>query len=241
MNERHNGALHPTYRWYTFDRRISWRKFKLYYAESHNQQALLRFAVGVILLSVAYRYFIIAPRTLFGFAVVGLLALLAMRNLGRGIANFRRFYRADGMNHYPPDRRHGAPHGLISGWSPASITDGKVAVNAPVVLHDQTATPERVYAVTKQRRPTVGGGFARPESSNHEVVVHYLDGILWDVDTDGEGAVRSLAITDIHELTHWALDDEENEKLRDDHPQWDEVIGREVDYVTRTNNAIEVA
>lgn len=234
MSERHNGALHSTFRWHTFDRRISWRKIKLYYSQAHNQRALLWFAVGVVILPLTYGSFIAVPRTLFEFVVVSILVLVTVHGLLAGVENVWRFWRTTEMNNRPPPTRVEDITGMddvVHGRDPAVVVGGQVAVNAPVLLHDQTTTPERVYA--SARTGVWGAGqFFHLDSPDHNVSILYLDGILARANADGEGVVRSLVVTDIHELTHWVLDADEHARVPTGHSsQWNEVIGREVDYV----------
>ena len=139
-----DGALHPTYRWHTFDRRISWHKLKVYYSQGRNQRALLRFAVGVMILPVAYGYFITASRSPVGFAIVAVLAFITARGLRAGIETIWLFWRTTEMNNRPPAGHVEAIAGMedvVHGRDPAVVADGQVAVNAPVLLHDRTTTP----------------------------------------------------------------------------------------------------
>lgn len=239
MTEQGNSALHSTYRWHTFDRRISRHKLKVYYSQGRNQRALLWFVVGILILPLAYGQFITAARSPVGFAVVTALALVTAHGLRVGIENVWRFWRTTEMNNRPPAGRVEKIVGMenvVHGRDPAVVVDGQVAVNAPVLLHDQSTTPERVYASTR-----IGiwnaGQFFHLDSPGYDVSILYLDGILARASADGEGAVRSLVVTDIHELTHWALDATGNAQVPTEHsPQWNEVIGREVDYVRNDQN-----
>lgn len=230
-------ALHPTYRWHTFDRRLSWHKFKIFYSQGRNQRALLWFAASIVVLPVAYSYFVTSARTLFGFAVVAALMLITVHGLRAGVKNVWRFWKTAGMNNPPPPTRTEDTTGMDDvqyGHNPVAVVDRQVALNARVMLNDRTTTPQRVYACAGFG--SFGGQFLQIAPPGHEVSILYLDVILARARANDEGAVQSLVVTDIHELAHWALAPKENQRLGEHSPQWNEVIGREVNYVMDDKN-----
>lgn len=225
--EDYKGILHPIYRRYSFGVGFSWEKIVLFYSQPQYRWSLFGaiFSFGILLSTIAY-VGLNQPRD---FTPSFFLLLATIHALLWCISTLRKVYRAREIYHRPP-KGGNATTGLPSGnLSPSTAFEGQVALNARVIHHDRTVEPEQIVAISPQEKP-VCAEFTRIPQSDNEVVISYINGILRD-GGDSEGVIHSLAATEIHELTHWALSNKANRNLGAVHSHWDDIIEEQVEYI----------
>lgn len=233
--------LHPYYGWHEVSRGFSWRKLRLYYGEPHRRPSFWRLLIGPFVLLYGFTVFLVGGRGLGTFALVGGSTLIAYWCVEPFISSLVRCWQTTALINSPP-QQVSSPTGDLRRLrtSPTLVVGNRIAVNASVLDIDRSATPPRIYTKGMPGSPQWLGAYHRIGATGEEVIVHHVGSILGVAGRTNTPVEHLLATHVLHELAHWALE-EENDAIHADHAgQWNRVLAAEVSYVTGDSSPLRL-
>lgn len=107
-------------------------------------------------------------------------------------------------------------------------------IHTPDVFHVQCKEPIRVYTFSGEDNPVA----SYLQQGSDEVIIYNLDRILKE-DMDEEAVINFLVHVELHELTHWAVED--YSCIDDNHTsEWADPLNDIVMYTTETRYYVNV-
>lgn len=235
-----DSILHPRYGWQEVDRGLSWRKLRLFYGPDHRRPGLWRVLFGPIVLLYSFVVFLAGGRGLGTYALGSASVLVAYWCVRPVVGSLIHCWQATGLINSPPRRQASsiAENLLDPQTPPTRVVDDHLAISAPVLSIDRSVTPQRIYTTGRPGDHRWLGTYNRIGATDQGAIVHQLGPLLRTAQTEQIPIEHLLATHELHELAHWALEDE-NEAVHADHAQqWNERLSTEIRYVAGDESAL---
>ena len=237
-----DSLLHPEYGWKEVDRGLSWRKLRLFYGSDTRRPRYWWLLAPLSLIAVQHGLwvFFTSERNLASFALVAGSVLITYRCFQPFVSSLVRCWRATGLINSPPmGQTDGATGNLLNPQtSPTRVADDRHVLSGPLLSIDRSVSPQRIYTVGRPGDHRWLGTYNRIDATDRGVIVHQLGPLLRTARRKRIPIEHLLATHELHELSHWTLEDG-NQAVRADHAdQWNRRLSAEIRYVSGDDSAL---